>query len=423
MLYNPSPNRGRSPQSGRPRGQRGRGYLGNADRTEFSRPGARPFLDGLAAMTLEDIDESSFEMSSSWVDVKDVKALSSYNWVIADQPTIMVPGSPSVWLDKRLPYIVAPDTGVVVIDLASHHLPNARMLPLVVAVDELVEQMGDPPFDWAAQDIVTDRNNLRKLVSWASDEESGKDFRIDLQLAGRRTVLMNRWEPSLQHVMPGFTYGHNFEKVATQRPDECRNTHSHNRIIQYDLNGLKLVVRFELDGYIPDKGVTTSRPARKPSEAAVDDLPERLSNVKINASQSAAGLKVVKGGALVPQSSILELKTRYKYAKAPIDYGRIYVQMLVSNTPNLYLALHNSGLFDEIRKETLDSPVFQSQHRAMQPALKKFRALLGYIQQQVIQHGQQGRLSLVCQSGVLRLYSRTTDNNFLPDEYMAKFDA
>ena len=110
-------------------------------------------------------------------------------------------------------------------------MPKAVLLPLIVAVNKRFEMTKEPAFNWSDVDIVTDRNNLRKLMRWATG--SAEDFRIDLQLAGNKTVLMNRFSQRYKSMFTGRTYGFSFEKSSTVPALGCKNTSGHHRIITY----------------------------------------------------------------------------------------------------------------------------------------------------------------------------------------------
>lgn len=112
------------------------------------------------------------------------------------------------------------------------------LLPLFRAVDTTSE-LTNNTIDWSSVDFVTDRNNLRKLLRWVRAEGvsgKSKEFRIDLQLAGNRTVLMNRWDHKTTAWSNGDVnpaYGHNFEKASTHPVKGCEKTNGHNRIVKY----------------------------------------------------------------------------------------------------------------------------------------------------------------------------------------------
>lgn len=85
---------------------------------------------------------------------------------------------------------------------------------------------------WPSVDFVTDRSNLRKLLRW-SENKSGDAFRIDTQLAGDKTVLMNRWEKRTREHGQSTSYGFNFEDATTAPVAGCEKTTSHHRIVKY----------------------------------------------------------------------------------------------------------------------------------------------------------------------------------------------
>jgi hypothetical protein len=113
-------------------------------------------------------------------------------------------------------------------DQNGFRLPSATLLPLMVAVN----QCSEDKFDWSAIDIVTDRNGLRKLMRWIRGGSDVREFRIDLELAGK-TVLFNRWEKQTKEVFSGYTYGFNFEKATTKKRGDCVGSTGHHRIIRY----------------------------------------------------------------------------------------------------------------------------------------------------------------------------------------------
>jgi hypothetical protein len=114
-------------------------------------------------------------------------------------------------------------------------MPEYPFLPLVRCVDIKATEHDHVPFDWSSVDFVTDRNGLRKLLRWINDTESEPEaeFRIDMQLAGTKTVLFNRLEKTLLQQMPGFTYGFHFEEAATNQVQGCENSTGYHRVISY----------------------------------------------------------------------------------------------------------------------------------------------------------------------------------------------
>lgn len=111
------------------------------------------------------------------------------------------------------------------------------LMPLVAAVDFTSASNGDPPFDWSSVDIVTDRGNLRRFIDFLKERRAhgSEPFRIDVQLAGKKTLLLNRWKKKTigncwSHCG---CYSHNFEKASTKAVPGFEHGHSHHRIIAY----------------------------------------------------------------------------------------------------------------------------------------------------------------------------------------------
>lgn len=140
---------------------------------------------------------------------RDLTPIASYNWTNERRPTIIVPGihffalmnypslsltplilfyghlilhlgCPPIWQNKPTPFKVPRDSGRSFADQNRFRMPLYPLLPAFVAIEHM-----QPSFDYAALDIVTDRNNLRKLLRWI-ENTCDKDFRIDLQLCDRR---------------------------------------------------------------------------------------------------------------------------------------------------------------------------------------------------------------------------------------------
>jgi hypothetical protein len=195
-----------------------------------------------------------------------------------------------------------------------------------------------------------------------------------------------------------------------------------------------MVVRFEVDACMPAARELIPRPC--PTQAAsvtVDDLISGLSSVNLRTpntelplktakgSAGATKITVLSGGAYVPQSSIIEMTTRATHRESEYDWKESYPQLFLSQTPHHFLAVHQRGRFERITKRTLESSELDNVATLIQSDLKKLRRALDVIKNLVIKHGEHGRLSLVCQGGVLKVFQRTSQENCLPDEMLGKF--
>ena len=177
-------------------------------------------------------------------------------------------GSPRVWLDRALPFKVDFDSGIRMFHEDAFYMSNeSTLIPLFRAVDAMADsEPAAGAIDWAGVDFVTDRNNLRKLLRWirelgptvmssrtsetspASPTSEGKggsdapaewdprkDFRIDLQLGGEKSVLMQRWAARAREVIvpPKGGCRANFEREHTAAAPGCEDAGGHYRIVQY----------------------------------------------------------------------------------------------------------------------------------------------------------------------------------------------
>ncbi len=146
-------------------------------------------------------------------------------------------------MDKQIPFTLRPDVGIVVADQNAYRVPTAVLLPLFVAVNiksslDTTSSSNSPSssvtqshFDWPSNDFITDRNNLRKLLRWINNSPDS-DFRIDMQLAGKKTVLMSRYTRSVREKAE-YGFGHTFEKACAKAAAQCEGGVSHHRIIRY----------------------------------------------------------------------------------------------------------------------------------------------------------------------------------------------
>jgi hypothetical protein len=304
------------------------------------------------------------------------------------------------------------------------------LVPLVRAVDTNADVQRAGAFNWSSVDIITDRNNLRKLLRWASSS-SKQVFRIDTQLAGEGTVLFNRWNERDKARGDGSSYGINFEKSSTSPAKGCDGTSSHHRIIKYvgfymmlgivgwliinkqDLDGLKMVVRFEVDAHISTSNLKDTR-----SDSLNAIQGSSVSSESQSSANPGLSLTVVRGGSPVPQSSLLEIKTQ---CIAGEHWSKHYPQLYLSQTPHIFIATHTQGKFHTVRKWQLGSPDLTRIAETFTDRLRKLRLALGVIREVVIARGKSGRLSLVLQDGELTVFERISKADCLPPEYLARF--
>lgn len=132
------------------------------------------------------------------------------------------------------------------------------------------------------------------------------------------------------------------------------------------------------------KAVETTTP-EKPSPAGID--------VKLTSSR-----------ALVPQSDLVEVKTRA--IKRDPNWKEIYPQLYLSQTPWLYMAKHDAGVFQPVEKISLTGEEMKPYADMMEGSLGKLKNLLKTILKAAREQGEGVPLSVVCQGGKLYLWRR-----------------
>lgn len=364
------------------------------------------------------------------------QVIASYSWTDAGRPTILVPGTLPVWRERSFPYSLEPDQGVQYIDQNAHRSKIHPMLPLVLSVRHI-----SPKFDYSKIDVITDRNGLRKLMRWVDTTETTRtceNFRIDIDVVGKdkNTVLFTRWEPR-DYEEQRIGYGHSFEKATTSTPQHREGATGYTRIIQYDFAGLTLLVRYSVDATLPVTKRTVAAPklARR-REDDVDDLSAQIASLSIGASNAATSSRGSEGDIRIistpheisPQSSTIELKSRSVRSYESFDWRDTLPQLFFSQTPYLYIGIHQKGTFERVVKCSMpvslrwdadgkatgdaiqaDTVVQRALDNAGE-AVKKLGLLLERLrdvalEQAQIRSGNSGMV-LLCESGKLSLHRR-----------------
>ena len=301
----------------------------------------------MASTTLVEISRQDLLDLSTipFATITDVKHLSSYNWIEAPTPTIAVPGSPPLWSAPRVPRQLRKDSGLIYIAQNAARHPESPLEPLFRAL-----YIANPSFDIHSIDVVTDRNNIRKLLSFinpSSTRNRLETFTINIEVT-KNTAIFCRAETATHEIIGprefrGF--GHEFEKAYTT--SQITGSTGHHRIISYRFNDLKFIVRHETDGYV-DAG--TRRPSSNSKRPESDSLSSMLKSLSLSPTNSppnttSAGpkLTIKEEGEVIPLESTLEIKTRVVHK--PLEIEEVAPQLWVSQTFKLVRAYHYNGTF------------------------------------------------------------------------------
>ncbi|KZT66220.1 hypothetical protein DAEQUDRAFT_479255 [Daedalea quercina L-15889] len=358
------------------------------------------------------------------VSIENMTYIGSYSWVDSVEPTIVVPGAPPIWRDRRTPYTIPPDRKTFTYEDA-YRMPSSPNLARMRAIDIMTEEKGIH-IDWPSIDFITDRNALRKLLRW-NNGASGKDFRIDLELVGELTVFLNRWEDKTHHRAdphhPG--YGFSFEHASTSPARGCEGTTGHHRISSYEFGGLRMIVSYEVDACAATTTAETKAIAQPSTSARASSQrsskPIGTSSGSSRARTKGTTLSIIRAGHEVPQSSLIELKSSSK-----ISWTETYPQLYLGQIPHLYHGLHDHGRVRQIVKRERSEEALLRVDYELQANFHKLHDCLRTIQALVIEHGRQVHLSLVYEAKrgrPLEVYQRTSPvTNFLPQEILQRFE-
>ncbi|KAI0875081.1 hypothetical protein GGS24DRAFT_489541 [Hypoxylon argillaceum] len=354
------------------------------------------------------------------VGITDVEHLSSYNWIEASSPTIVVPGSPALWAPPGGSTRVTKDSGLVYIDENTARHPDSPSEPLFLAL-----YIAQPAFDISSTDVVTDRNNLRKLLSFVEPGIEGdalEPFTIGIEIH-KNTALFSRISASSQEVIPpgefrGF--GHQFEKVYTRH--QINGSSAHHRIVSYRFGDMKFIVRHETDGYV---GENMKLYPSSIEESQTDGLSGALKSLSLTSEPTlvdlpsdSSKLLVRREGRTIPLNCTLEIKTRAIHRH--IRIGDVAPQLWLSQTPKLIRAYHRHGTFQEPQVEDVTSDI-QNWQKQNQVKLKKFAALIRKVVDIVKRCDNKATVRYV-RDGDKLIISPLHGNNVLPDNLYLKWE-
>ncbi|KAL2822294.1 hypothetical protein BDW59DRAFT_180929 [Aspergillus cavernicola] len=352
--------------------------------------------------------------------VTKVKHLASYNWIEASAPTIAVPGSPSLWTPPTATQKqVKRDSGLVYIAQNAARHPECPLEPLFRALYKT-----HPSFNIRGVDLVTDRNNIRKLLSFINPTTAKnglEPFSIEVEVINNTAIFCRSETKTVEVIGPHQFrgHGHEFEKAYTT--EQIEGSTGHHRVISYQFGGMKLVVRYETDGYIarPSKPLTAST-----KNFQVDDnLYGLLGSLSLSSRKPAcaasdkSALMIMTEGQAVPIDTTLEIKTRTSRKLIPIQ--EVLPQLWASQTPNLIRAYHTNGLFvrPEVEDVTGELKAWEEDHRA---DLGNLAALIKNIVSVVKEIGGKAVVKYERQSNKLVVY-KNEGKSLLPDDLYAKF--
>lgn len=339
-----------------------------------------PLGDLLHSLNGSNLNDDAKRYMSECV-ITDCRAVASYNWLDREEPTVVIPGSsyrlsrsqhetdktpgiPPRWTPPSEPHQLTPDNGQYFRDPNAARYSKHPVEPAVAAVLAM-----DPAISRDV-DIFACGSTLGNLLRFIRGED--KQFRMLVEVV-EGAVFFIRRENTARELIPNVKgYGHSFPEAYTTWDARVKGSASHQRVISYQFGGLKLLLRFEGDGYLLDDNEKLQNgdgdyklftPNDLSATQTVDELADELNHNRLTGARPADGssLKTTYGGVLVNHDYTFELKTRSvrkKEAETFEDtFGDQLPRLWVSQIPKFILAYHRNGLFEDINIKDIRSDV------------------------------------------------------------------
>lgn len=246
--------------------------------------------------------------------------------------------------------------------------------------------------------LAVERNSLRKLLDFASGR-SGGSWKVAAEMVNE-TLFLTRWERNQQTFLTGTCmpadkagYGHSFEDTVLKPEKDIEGSCAHHRIVEYEIGGMKWVVRFEADGYLGAPGGVVSEETT-PGKSLADSL--TFMKLDVNADtdvpEVAEGIRLIQKGHLVPDASIIEAKCRGAKGKAAQTMGQCWF----SQTNHVFIGRQDHGNIQEIEEINMTT-AFEDWKQENQENLRRLVKLIVEIKDMV---GKRGRYLVLYENSV-----------------------
>lgn len=215
--------------------------------------------------------------------------------------------------------------------------------PTEPAIRALYEM--NPDFDTRAIDVVACGSTMNNLLNFAFSRP--RDFDFEVQMVGD-TLFMQRIEDPPDNKIRGiYGYGNAFLEAYTSWEPTVKGSMTSQRLVKYEFAGLRMIVRYECDGYFKDRTNKSVENDRKTSD--LDDIVKGTKEVQISprVTKPSAALKILHvGDRSIPQTATFDVKTRTSRRK--IDMDENIPRLWVRQVQNFVAGYHNNGVFNNI---------------------------------------------------------------------------
>lgn len=244
---------------------------------------------------------------------------------------------------RRLPF----DKTEYPLDRNGYHFPKH---PFEATALSVLLAQPEPPK--TVFDIVCSSRSLGYLISFCVGEDF-REFRSVVEVVGGVVHILKR-DNAPDELLSGVKgYGHTFPEANTTWDVGSAGSTSHQRVVRYNLGGLHILLRGEIDGYLPEY-TSAGSPSRK--KVSLDDLVDGLESSSLTpkaVDSKSSTVTVKEAGSPVPQSSLFDLKTRSELRRGDDILAQQLPRLWRSQIPNFILAFHERGFFHDITVQSV----------------------------------------------------------------------
>ena len=303
--------------------------------------------------------------------VSDFTSVGSYNWAsqsMPKKPIIIVPGTPNyLKQDIKCQQLIMSDFQKICSE-NQYFMYKYPMEPMFRAVT-----LCTPEFDFKTIDLITERNNLRKLLNFV-EENSSESFRIEIQLIENETLIFIRKDERV--MMSCQDYSKDFKEKFSEKGSKDL---SYWKIVTHMIGDIRVMSQFEVDCV-----ETASYPS------AAEPKPTETEPIKFNQNSK---LSYIAGNSIDLQNEkLVEMSTKGIWKGEYTFPNNKWSHLALSNINVLLLGWHKKGKLQKIERLSFDEVTEKCgrEKDEIQKSIGKLHALLKMIKEIIKNQGDHG---------------------------------
>lgn len=249
-----------------------------------------------------------------------------------------------MWNPVNGPQQVKEDEGEYLKDQNSARWPDHPLEPAIRAAFDF-----NPNLKPEEISLVTCTATLGNIFMFASSVPWS--FQFDIEKVGNTVFMVRREQKPHDVIKRTHGYRHNFPDANTNWDPSVQGSVSHQRVLQYKLGGLNLLMRHEADCFLPNLVQKEDEPfqivERQTMATKVGALIEAIETLELNKEEASEHntLQIHQAGSIVPQKALCDIETRTEDKE--IDMSAQLPRLWGRQTKNLIVAYHKDGFFDK----------------------------------------------------------------------------